>query len=167
MTIKFGTACTAAALAATLALGSYSASAQEASVSAADPEAMVTALKFAGYKAELITDNTGDPLIETSFGSWNGKIVFYGCDAETKDDCDSVMLTTGFDREKPTPPELVNQIVSRKRFASVRLDDEGDPFVEWDIVMSDPIPTGVFLRSVQLYSASLDDIADMIFAEER
>jgi hypothetical protein len=142
-------------------------SAQSATVSAADPQSLVDALTLGGYTAELSVDPDGDPMIDTDFGGWNGKVVFYGCDADTKDKCDSVMLTTGFNRENPMPAELVNQIMTRKRFAGVRLDDEGDPFIEWDIVLSQPVPTGVFLRSVQLYSASLDDIADIVFAEER
>jgi hypothetical protein len=136
-------------------------------VSAADPQGIAAALRLAGYTAKITTDGRGDPMIETKFGGWKGKVMFYGCDSETNDGCDSVLLSTGFNRANPMSAEMVNQLVSRKRFTSIRLDDEGDPFIEWDIVLSEPIPTGVFLRSVQLYSSSLDDIADTVFAEER
>jgi hypothetical protein len=137
------------------------------SVSADDPKGMEAVLKLAGYEPTLERDNIGDPLIQVKFGDWEGKILFFGCDTDTNRDCESIMLSTGFDRDQPMPPGLVNEIMRTKRFASVRLDDEGDPFIEWDMVLSEPVPTSLFLRSVRLYSASLDDVAALIFAEER
>ena len=136
------------------------------SVSAKDPEGMLSALTNVGYPAELGVDTVGDPQITVSVNEYTVGILFYGCDAESNDNCDSVQLLTGFDRAEPIPHELALQISQTLRFAAVQIDDEGDPFIGWDIFMGNGIPMPVFLAALRSYESTLDDASTIIFAEE-
>ena len=149
---------------------SFPLAAQEvpATVSAAIPEGMVQVLRFAGYPAELDTDNYGDPLIETEFAGWSGSIIFFGCDEDTRTECDSVQLRAGFDRAEPMPFDLLHDAVANGRYVAVHLDDEGDPWAHWDIVTGsgDGIPASVFMKSVNSFAMRIGTVADIVFAEE-
>lgn len=137
----------------------------ETTISAKDPNSLMEALKEAGYSAELSTDKVGDPLIETEFSDFSGAIIFQGCRTDTNDDCDAILLSVGFDRKKPWKAKEAIKLSRDYRFASVRLDDEGDPFVEWDIVTGDGIPKSVFLKSLRLYSRTIDSVGAIILAD--
>lgn len=138
-----------------------------ATVSAADPQSVAGALKLAGYEAEVSTDAVGDPLITTELNGWPTAIYFYGCDAQEKNNCDSLQFSVGFDRAEAWDAAEAIKMPERYRFAAVRLDEEGDPFVEWDIVTGDGISTGTFLMSVRYFTQSIDNISDEVFAAER
>ncbi|WP_114520156.1 YbjN domain-containing protein [Altererythrobacter sp. ZODW24] len=136
-------------------------------VSAADPKGIVTAMEFAGYKAVLDTDDDGDPLIKTDFGTGPGFVYFYGCDEETHDKCDAVQFVAGLDREEPMPAHMISRLVNKYRFVAIALDDEGDPWVTWDILTGEGMSTKTFVSALRLYADSLDSVADVVFAEER
>lgn len=159
----------AAALAATGVLGwSVPAAAQSApaTVSAENPEGVAAALRFAGYPAKLGKDSAGDPKIDTEFGSYKGSIYFYGCDEKTHKGCDSLQFHVGFDREKPMALKSVNDLVTKYRFASIQLDNEGDPLVQWDIITDDGIPSGVFLHAFRRFGEVADTLAETIFEDQ-
>lgn len=160
-----------AVLAVALAAAPASLAAQQApdSVSAADPEGMVRALRYAGYPVELDTDGIGDPMIKIEFSGWPGAVFFYGCEEGTHDGCDSVQLKVGFDRAEPMPLRLALDLAKDERFFSVHIDDEGDPWLEWDIVTGngEGIPAPVFLKAVNYFAMQVDAASDRIFAEER
>ncbi len=122
---------------------------------------------MAGYEAELGKDNAGDPMITAEFGGRSARVFFHGCDEETKADCDAVQLSVGFDREDAWTAQEAIQLSKDFRFAAVSLDDEGDPYVTWDIVTGEGIPAKVFLRSIVLYSDMISEADRIIFAAER
>lgn len=136
-------------------------------VSAADPEGMASVLRYAGYPAKVITDNYGDPQIDTQFSGWDGAIMFYGCDEDSHTGCDSIELRVGFDRAEPMTLALLNE-VSTARYVAVFLDDEGDPWINWDIITGngEGIPASVFMQSVNEFSSGVENAADLVFAEE-
>jgi hypothetical protein len=136
-------------------------------VSAADPGTLVSAMEFAGYEASVAIDEVGDPMITTELGGWLTNIYFYGCDENTHQQCDSIQLQTGFDRKEPWSAEAALQISEKYRFVSVWLDDEGDPYVRWDIVTGGGIPTKVFLQALREYTLALQNASNLVFAEER
>ena len=147
----------------------FPAAAQQAPtrVSAADPEGMASVLRSAGYAVKVTTDDYGDPQIETEFSGWDGAIMFYGCDEDTHTECDSIELRVGFDRAEPMTLELLNE-VSSSRYIATFLDDEGDPWVNWDIITGngEGIPASVFIQAVYEFADGVDYAADLIFAEE-
>lgn len=137
-------------------------------VSAANPEGVLQALRFAGYDAELVTDDVGDPMIETDFSNLSGSVMFYGCNEETHERCSSLQLRVGLDRAEPMSPELLNREFGDDRFYAVHLDDEGDPWFNWDIMTGtgDGIPTSVFLLAVKEFSTQVGAASTVVFAEE-
>lgn len=141
-------------------------SAHAQTVTAANPAGIASAMRESGYEAEIDTDNVGDPRIKTELNGWEAFILFYGCDEETHANCDSVQFSTGFDRETPMEPDRALAIAYRYRFLAVSLDDEGDPYLKWDIITDKGIPKSVFLHSLRRYSEVLDSAAKIIFEDE-
>lgn len=135
-------------------------------VTAKNPAEMTVVMMNAGYEVELTVDGIGDPMIASQVAGMPLRIYFYGCDEETNDGCDTLQLSTGFDRQKPWTRGEALAISESLRFASVRLDDEGDPFISWDIVTGDGIPTAVFLQSLDHFTQTVELTAQMVFAEE-
>jgi hypothetical protein len=158
----------AAYLMTALAAGALSAqAAAQDSVSATDPASLAQAMKYAGFAAELTTDQTGDPMIKTSFDGYTGAVFFYDCSETSHDGCQAIQFNAGLDRKQPMSPVAALELAKKYRFAAVHLDDEGDPYVGWDVLTGDGISREVFLLALRRYSATLDDIADEVFAEER
>lgn len=154
-----------------LALGLFmatSAQAQQvpATVTARSPEGIASVMRFAGYPVKLGKDNAGDPMIETEFGGYRGAIYFYGCDKKTHDGCDSLQFSASFDSDKPMTSTAANALAKKWRFASIHLDDEGDPWAQFDVVTLDGIPAPVFLRSMESFSWTLDEIASAVFGDD-
>ena len=154
-----------AGLAASLLMAS-NAQAAGPTVSAEDPNGIVSVLELAGYEAELDVDTAGDPMIITELGGWEARILFYGCDENTHDGCDSLQFLVGFDRANPWTAEEAMRLSSQYRYTSIWLDEEGDPFIQWDVVTADGIPTKVFLRSVREFTQAITNATNLIFAEE-
>lgn len=145
----------------------FSGNAQAQSVTAGNPDGMLAAIKSAGYEATLTTDQVGDPMIETKVNGWNVSVLFYGCDETTRQGCDSVQLSTGFDRKTPIDPVRALEISRKLRFFAVQIDEEGDPYLRWDILTADGIPQSVFMSALRRYGETLDDAAEIIFEDEQ
>lgn len=140
-----------------------------ATVSASDPQGIVELLRFAGYEAELSVDSVGDPQIDTQFSGLTGTVMFYGCDEQTHERCDSVQLRVGLDRRDPLTLDWLNTELANDRFYAVHLDDEGDPWFNWDIMTGkgEGIPSSVFLLAVRQFATQVGAASDEVFAEER
>ena len=136
-------------------------------VTAYNPGGMAKVMRDAGYKADLDVDDYGDPVIKTSFGAYGGTIYFYGCDETNHDRCDSVQFRAGLDRRTAMPLSLLNQVVKKYRYSAVWLDDEGDPWVNFDVFTNAGISKDVFLTALKAYTENLENVADQVFAEER
>ena len=142
------------------------ANAQGATVTAQDPEGMVALLSLAGYEPELSTDEVGDPRIDLTIAGYGAAVFFYGCDEQTHAGCDSVQFQTAFDRREPWSAAEVATISSRLRFVSVWLDEEGDPFVAWDLFTGDGIPSRAFLQTVTNFGDSLEAVAGLVYPDD-
>lgn len=140
--------------------------AQAQTLTAQNPEGIAAAMKAAGYEAELSTDTIGDPKIDTELGGYRVAVLFYGCDEQTHQGCDSVQFSTGFDRETPMDPARALHIAREWRFLSVSLDDEGDPYLRWDILTGSGIPQAVLMSALRRYGEALDDASTIIFEDE-
>ncbi|UVI38686.1 YbjN domain-containing protein [Qipengyuania spongiae] len=136
-------------------------------VTAGDPDGMVDVLTDAGYDASLETDDYGDPKIVTEAGGWPTSIVFYDCDENTHDGCGSVQFVTGLDRRDPMRPEDALAISQRFRFLAVSLDEEGDPFLHWDVITDEGVSAATFLKAFRRFGETVNDASEVIFAEER
>ncbi len=86
-----------------------------------------------GYRASIETDGEGDPIIHSSAAGVNFSIVFYDC-TENRD-CESIQFSAGFDLSTPTTAATMNEWNRQKRYASAWIDDEGDPYLQYDVTM--------------------------------
>ncbi|PTS81683.1 MULTISPECIES: YbjN domain-containing protein [unclassified Caulobacter] len=87
-------------------------------------------LQKAGYKAALSKDSSGDPMIESAADGTNFKIYFYDC----KDDrCKALQFSAGFDLKQPLKLEKANEWNTKNRYLKTYLDEEGDPYVQYDV----------------------------------
>lgn len=134
-------------------------------VSANNPEGVAAALRYAGYPAEMDTDSRGDPMIRTEFAGYKGLVYFYGCGEETHTGCDALQFMAGLDSEQPLNPSVIASVMKKQRFISAFLDDEGDPWIYFDIVTLDGIPAPVFLKSVDSYSWGLTAAAEEVWPD--
>lgn len=134
-------------------------------VSAADPAGIVSLLEVGGYKPKLGKDSEGAPKIELDLDGYGAALYFYGCDEKTQTECDSLQLQAGFDRKTPWTNDAALKLAKQYRYASVWLDDEGDPIITWDLVTEDGIPAKVLLSSVRRFSEMIDEADDTIFAD--
>ncbi len=98
---------------------------------ASNPEALADYMRQIGYRAELTTDDEGDPKIKSATGGANFSIYFYGC--EQNKGCDSLQLSSGFDLDNGSSLNAVNSWNSKKRYGKAYLDDEKDPYIEYDV----------------------------------
>lgn len=90
-------------------------------------------LQEAGYRAEITTDNVGDPMILSHAEGTEYSILFYGCSDGPPAACRSLMFRVGFDLEEGMQPGGVNAWNRENRFGKAWLDTEDDPFLEMDI----------------------------------
>lgn len=142
------------------------AQADDGMVTASKPAGIVIAMLNAGFDAELTTDDVGDPLINSQVAGYPLQIFFYDCDEETHAECGSIQFVAGFDRKMPWTADAAIKLSNAYRFAAVTLDDEGDPYLRWDIVTEEGIPTRVFVKSLRRFEDTVRLAEDMIFADE-
>lgn len=100
--------------------------ARSGGVSGAD---VVKVLQDAGYRAQLDKDDDGDPRIVTKMSGATVHVVFYDC---AQDRCGSLQLAAALDLERGFSLEGINQFNSQYRYARAYLDDEMDPFLQFD-----------------------------------
>lgn len=118
-------------LSSAVVLGALSGAASAQDVLASNPEGIVALINEFGYEATLTTDNTGDPKIELKTGDTGSEIFFYGC--ANNADCEAIQFVAGFDLANGSTFEEMNAWNKDNRFAEAYLDDENDPFVEYDL----------------------------------
>ncbi|MFA6219193.1 MAG: YbjN domain-containing protein [Erythrobacter sp.] len=136
-------------------------------VTASVPQGIVSLLEIAGYEPRLGTDSYDDPSIHLELGGWAADIAFYGCADETHDGCTELQLIGGFDTNFSVSAETALGIARQSRFAQVYMDDEGDVWVEWDIVTGKGIPQGVFLKGLRNFTDALQFAGGVVFPEDQ
>jgi hypothetical protein len=93
-------------------------------------EEVATALRDKGYRAEIGEDEEGDPQVSSALDGSNFTIWFYNC---TSGRCVSIQFVSGFDLDDGMSYQQINTWNSEHRFGRGYLDDEMDPFVEYDV----------------------------------
>ena len=104
-------------------------------VVAENPAQMADVLRSFGYRAELTTDDGGDPKIASSSGGANFSIFFYGC--TNGQNCDAISFSSAFDLDPGSNNDLMNQWNQKKRYSKAYLDDEQDPVIDMDIYLGE------------------------------
>ena len=119
------------ALAAATALLSGAARAEEIHKDGMTGPEVAAWLQKGGYKAELTKDSSDDPMINSAAEGQTFKIYFYDCDEAKR--CKALQFSAGFDLKEPLKLEKANEWNRKNRYLKVYLDDDGDPYVQYDV----------------------------------
>ncbi len=118
-------------------LGSFAifigSAAQAGNISAKEPDKVLAAMQEYGFASTLSTDSDGDPMISSKVSKSDFFVIFYGC--EENKDCKSIMFRAGYDLTNPISALKVNEWNRDKRFGKAYIDDQGDPFLEFEVNM--------------------------------
>ena len=124
-------------------------------IDATSPQAIVTLMQQAGYRAALGVDNIGDPKIDSSAAGVDFTIYFYGCTNAVN--CQSLQFSSGFDMAKGTSFQAMNDWNSTQRFGYAYLDSESDPFVNMDVNVAFGVSRENLLESISLWEQVLSN----------
>lgn len=136
-------------------------------LTAAEPEGIARAIRFYGRPAALETDEAQEPTIATGFGGIAGRIWFYDCDEAGKN-CVGLQFQIGIGTVRKLTLAHVNAFNRGRRFATLSLDDEGDPILTHDLSMAPPgISAASFRDTLQLFDTQATELRQMVEALER
>jgi hypothetical protein len=138
----------AAAVAAMLAGGA--ASAGNLPTGGVTAQEVASALQAKGYQAEIGRDSGGDPMISSALDGSSYKILFYNCKSGR---CASIQFATAFDMKNGLTLAKVNSWNREKRFGRAYLDDEMDPFVEYDVDMERGATNEAITNAIDVWAA--------------
>jgi Putative bacterial sensory transduction regulator len=135
------------ALAATLIATTFTFPAQatllaDAGVSASE---FATALRQAGYPADVTADRSGQPLIRSSTGKVLFNVYFYQCSQQLR--CESLQLTAPF-RQKSYTQTAIGAWNRERRFGRAFLDNHGVAWLSMDIEASHGMTTEALQANV-------------------
>lgn len=101
-----------------------------------DPDTVRKLMQDEGYRAKLTPPGTdGEPAtIESSTGGVNFRVRFAMCD-EAGENCRAILFLSGF-QDHALDSDTV-ETWNRDRFSKVYLDQEGDPFLEFSVLLND------------------------------
>jgi Putative bacterial sensory transduction regulator len=91
---------------------------------------VAAALRDKGYKAEITKDSGGDPKVESAADGSKFDVWFYGC---KNGRCASVQFASAFDLKNGLSLADINAWNRKNRFGKGHLDDEMDPFLQYDV----------------------------------
>ena len=119
-------------------------------VSAVDRAGVEAALRGAGYDIEMITPEDGSRSgIHVISGDDSATVFFDDCQEAVPDFCETLVLSTWWDRETPVSDEIVAAANLNHKYVSVFRDNEGDPVMQWAILTRrEGIPATVFLNAL-------------------
>lgn len=111
----------------------WAAPAQAQVVDATEPDRLVEIIQALGYRAQLTTDEMGDPMINSSAAGTDFTILFFGCTDNTA--CRLLLFRVGYDLPEGTTLEAVNAWNTNEVVGRAYLDDENDPWLEMAVNM--------------------------------
>ena len=131
-----------------------------ATVSAADPDGLLAALRSMGHEVRRETDSAGAPLIQARVNGIAYSVWFYGCDGTV--DCTGLNFSAGFDLVNGSDFREMNGWNRSKLVGRGFLNDELDPYIDHFVVTMDGIPMPVFERVVERWSLALNEFREHI-----
>ena len=130
------------------------------SVSASDPNSVVTALQNQGYEASLSEDAYGDPIIYSGTGGVEFQIQFYGCEGGRN--CQDIMFHAGFSLNENFTLSSANDWNTKKLVGKVHVDDVQDPIILHFVAGVDGMSSSSFARLMKRWNTALSEFTDHI-----
>ncbi|URW76460.1 YbjN domain-containing protein [Sphingomonas donggukensis] len=153
-----------AGMAAMAAAVAQPALAQDKLFDATDPATLTEAMKTAGFKAELKTNDKGEPYINSAANGSPFTIEFYGC--EKAKACPSFQFYAWYKKDPLYTLALVNEWNAAKRFLKLRIDTDGDLAMSMDVTSVGKLTQANFADWVDWYQV-MDSELDKFLTEKR
>lgn len=128
------------------------------------PPEVAAALKDAGYKAELKTNDKGEPFISSAANGSPFTVEFYGCKGVT--DCGSFQFYGWFKKDPLYTIALANEWNASKRFLKIAIDKDGDLALWMDVAAVGKMTQAAFADWVDWYSV-MDSELDKFLTGKR
>jgi len=135
-------------------------------VKATDAPGLLTILRQAGYDAKLKERAGEDESTSIAIPTRGGDsyILFEDCQESVRDFCETLILTTSWDRTTPISDSAIADANSRFKYVSVWRNEDGDPEMQWAILTRDiGIAPPLFLNALQRYLSIVSDFDDVAF----
>lgn len=158
-------------LAAALGLGAPALAQDDSAfgVKATDAPGLLKVLQQAGYNAKISERKGEDESTSIAISTRGGDsyILFADCQDAVPDFCETLILSTSWDRETPISDSAVADANSRFKYVSVWRNDDGDPEMQWAILTRDiGIAPPLFLNALQRYLSIVRDFDDVAFDDD-
>lgn len=124
-------------------------------IDATDAKRVADTMSGLGYRALLETDGEGDPMITSAASGVNFSVFFYGCTDGA--DCRSLQFRASFDLADPTTAAKMNEWNRLHRFGKAYIDDEGDPFIEFNVTLDGGVSDANFADVVDWWDVVLGE----------
>lgn len=138
-------------------------------VKATDAKALLKILREAGYKAkfEEVTEEGAKPSIEIETREGPVYVIFADCEEAVPDFCETLVLSTSWDRETPISDKVITESNYNFKYVSIWRDETGDPVAQWAILTRDiGVPQPLFLNALQRYLDIVRDFGEIAFADD-
>jgi hypothetical protein len=136
-------------------------------LTAAQPAKIADLVRQMGRPALLERDEAGDPTIATGFAGYPARIWFFDCEADGSD-CLGIRLQVGIGTVHKLTLAQVNGFNQEKRFATLSLDEEGDPILAHDISMVKPgISAAAFSDAFRVFDEQALALVEMVKMAEK
>ncbi len=133
-------------------------------VTATDPQTIVRALQSAGYRAELTTDDVGDPLIRSA-SSGNAFVIFFHSCTDNRD-CRTIQFFAGFSDPRKASLAAMNEWNTNNRFGRAYRTDNGSTHIQFDLDLDDGGMSEIlFVDNLEYWVAIMDRFVEFIYAE--
>ena len=130
-------------------------------VRAQDPQTLIDTLLQAGYRAQLDTDETGDPLIRSTSSGSDFLIFFFGCTGNT--DCRTIQFYAGYREPSNATLEAINRWNAENRFGRGYVTDEGSARIEMDVDLDDGgLSQALFIDNLEFWVLVMSRFEDYI-----
>ena len=123
-------------------------------------EAMAV-LRSMGFSPELGTDSVGDPLIMFQISGLHSQLKFYDC-KKSEGRCGSMQLETAVDLEAGMGLQAANRFNRRYRYVRMYLDEEMDPYVQYDFEVLHTDAAKHLRSQVEMFGQLLESFKDYV-----
>lgn len=117
-------------------------------------EEALAVLQAMDLAPELRQDRAGDPQIKFVINDLNAFLNFYDC---SEGRCGSLQLEVGLDLEHGTTLQVANVYNTRFRYGRMLLDDEMDPFLQYDFEVLHSDHAAQLRSQVEIFGQLLGD----------
>lgn len=120
------------------------------------PKSVADAISAAGYKAQLGTDDVGDPKIRSAANGYDFNIFFYDCDKGKA--CAGLQFQIIFADDGKNSLALANEWNRKKRFAQMSIQPDKSLRVSYDVTTKGGMTAANFADVVDWWAVMMGEL---------